>query len=164
MEKTLENKILERKKIILDELKKLNSELEFIEEVEALYGKLSTQSKKEMLRDFDESFKIDGAGYRSNIDRIAKTDSTEGKWVLKAGSQTLAHNYWEEHGGSNMPYARFYQRHMNSIDKNTGMVIEDIYDTSISNLVAISRGKPSATGWTEVKNEKGETPDELYRR
>lgn len=162
MIKTLENKISERKKAIIDQLDKLNDELEFIEEVEALYGKLNNQSQKMMLRDGNENFTIEGQGYESKIDRVV-VDGV-GKWVLKAGSQTLAHNYWAEHGGDNMPYARFYMRHMENIDDRSGVVLFDIEDTSISNLVAITRGKPSATGWTEVKNAKGQTPDELYRR
>lgn len=145
-------------------LEKLNEDIKAKEENLAMLKEIRTtieasgSSKKKMLRDFDLTFYLKNPNCDSIIER------KDGVWVLKAGSITSAHKYWEENGGDQMPYARFYQKHIDKIDLIQGVVIKDIVDKSISNLVAISNGRPSSSGWTEPRTEEGQTPDEVYRR
>lgn len=156
MKKNLNEKIDEQIKFVNENIEKSKEQLELLNEMKIFLDE--NKSKKVLLRDFDENFYLKNENCNIHIQR------NNGNWILKSGSETNAYLYWNKHGGENMPYARFYQKHINNIDSITGVVIEDIYDSSISNLVAISHGKPSASGWTQVKTIEGKTPDDCYRK
>lgn len=159
MKENLENNIKKKISSLESDIEKLQTDLQMYLEIELLISNSKNSAKKIMLRDYEHDFFIKNHNCDATITR------SNGSWVLKAGSTTSGHKYWIEHGNESfMPYAKFYQKHIKSIDLESGIVYKDTEDKSISNLVAVCNGRPSSSGWTDVKDREGKTPDELFRR
>lgn len=93
--------------------------------------------------------------------KIVKRDET---WILLKNSKVNSkHGYENCNGKPNFPAKHFYEKFNDQVDEN-GILKTNIAWKSPTAPVCFALGNGSGSGWTKVWNEKGQTPDQVFRQ
>ncbi len=137
---------------------------DFKSDIKKIEKESNIENNKFKIIDFyDETFYIKR---ENEIDAVIKSIKSDNGniWSLEKDSKVKIWDFWNKY--KNNPKTtnyKFVKKSLDFVDED-GIVIKDIFSSSVSSISALVVGTATSNGWTCIQNKNGKTPNDLFRK